>query len=169
MTAASITAAPLTAEAFRPFGDVIAPDGAPDMMINGGRCERFHDLAQLSFEGGRAGISIFRSDASPLPYVLELMERHPVGSQAFLPMSASPYLVVVATDDAGKPGALHAFLAGPGQGVNYRAGTWHAPLIALEAAQPFAVVDRIGDRFSDGGNLEEFSLPEPVTVVIPAA
>jgi len=60
-----------------------------------------------------------------------------------------------------------AFLAAPGQGVNSHAGTWHAPLLALAAAQQSAVVDRIGDRFSDGENLEESRLPEPVTVVVP--
>lgn len=164
MSDASITARPLTAEAFRPFGDVIETAGAADMTINEGRCERFHDTARLTFEGGKAGISLFRSDAVAVPYALTLMERHPIGSQAFLPMSKTPFLVVVADDDGGKPGTLHAFITAPGQGVNYLANTWHAPLLALEDQAVFAVVDRIGG----GNNLEECPLAQPVTVLTPA-
>ena len=155
-----IHAVPLTEDAFRPFGDVIAASGTADMMINGGRCERFHNRARLEFSDGKAGISLFRSNASALPYTLTLMERHPIGSQAFIPMGAIPYLVVVAEDDGGKPGRLHAFLAGPDQGVNYLANTWHAPLIALEDGALFAVVDRIGT----GNNLQEVTLSSPVHV-----
>lgn len=161
MNPTSITAVPLTAEAFKPFGDVIEAAGAADMMINEGRCERFHNRARLTFQGGEAGISLFRSDASSLPYELTLMERHPIGSQAFLPMSKTPFLVVVAEDADGKPGKLHAFVTAPGQGVNYLADTWHAPLIALEDQAVFAVIDRIGS----GNNLEESPLSEPVRIV----
>ncbi|MEC9346888.1 MAG: ureidoglycolate lyase [Pseudomonadota bacterium] len=161
MAPASIIARPLEPEAFRPFGDVIDTHRPADYRINGGRCERFHDMARLAFANdGQAGISLFRSDASAVPYRLELMERHPVGSQAFLPLTGSAYLVVVAEDAGGRPGTLHAFLAGPHQGVNYLANTWHAPLIALSDGAVFAVVDRIGA----GPNLEEATLPEPVLV-----
>ena len=155
-----LQAVPLTEDAFRPFGDVIATSGTADMMINGGRCERFHNKARLDFTDGKAGISLFRSNASALPYTLTLMERHPIGSQAFIPMGTAPYLVVVAEDDDGKPGRLHAFLAGADQGVNYLANTWHAPLIALEDAALFAVIDRIGT----GINLQEVTLPSPIRV-----
>ena len=77
---------PLTAEAFAPFGDVLAPKPAPDRMINAGRCERHHALATVERHGGEAIISIFRSDPVSLPYECALLERHPLGSQAFMPM-----------------------------------------------------------------------------------
>lgn len=163
MSDATLVAAPLTAAAFRPFGDVVEATGAPDLMINGGRCGRYNDLARLSFGTGQAGISIFRSDAVPVPHRLEMVERHPIGSQAFMPMTDAPYLVVVAEDVEGRPGPLHAFMAAPSQGVNYLAGTWHAPLLALRDGAVFAVVDRIGP----GDNLQEFTLPDPVTILAP--
>lgn len=160
MNATSLDASPLTADAFRPFGDVLEAAGAADMIINGGRCDRFHDRARLTFGSGRAGISVFRSNAVSLPFRLEVMERHPIGSQAFLPMTDAPYLVVVAGDVSGRPGPPKAFLAAPDQGVNYLAGTWHAPLLALKEGAAFAVVDRIGN----GENLEEMTLAEPVFI-----
>ncbi|MDF1730643.1 MAG: ureidoglycolate lyase [Minwuia sp.] len=165
MTDAPLVAVPLSAAAFRPFGDVVEATGAPDLMINGGRCGRYNDLARLSFGTGQAGISIFRSDAIKVPYRLEMVERHPIGSQAFMPMTDAPYLVVVAEDVEGSPGPLHAFMAEPAQGVNYLAGTWHAPLLALRDGAVFAVVDRIGP----GDNLQEFTLPDPVTILAPDA
>ena len=79
------------------------------------------------------------------------MERHPLGSQAFIPLSGRPYLVVVGRD---KPENLEVFLAGPTQGVNYRAGTWHHYSLALEAPSDFLVIDRVGP----GENLEEVVL-----------
>jgi len=160
---ATVAAVPLSAEAFRPYGDVIEAAGAADMMINGGRCARYHDRARLSFEdGGRAGVSLFRSEASPVPYPLTLMERHPLGSQAFVPMSPAPFLIVVAADVGGRPGDIRAFLAAPHQGVNYLPGVWHAPLIALENEMLFCVVDRIGS----GENLEEHRLEAPLIVTL---
>lgn len=152
---------PLTAEAFAPYGEVIEAAGAPDRIINQGLCGRFHDLAQLDFgPGGRAGISVFDAEPRALPYRLDLMERHPDGSQAFIPMSAVPFLVIVAPDEGGRPGAPRAFLTAPGQGVNYRRGTWHGVLTPLSAPGLFAVVDRIGDT----ANLEEVRLEPPFTV-----
>jgi ureidoglycolate lyase len=82
-----IATEPLTAEAFRPFGDVLEAAGAPDRLINEGLCGRFHDRARLDFGTGRAGISIFDAVPRALPYRLEMVERHPEGSQAFLPMT----------------------------------------------------------------------------------
>ncbi len=156
---------PLTAESFAPFGDVLEAVGEPDNIINAGLCGRFHDLANLDFtgEGARAGISLFRSKAHTLPYTLDLMERHPLGSQAFLPMSADPFMVIVAADDSGKPGTPLAFLTRPGQGVNYHRDTWHGVLTPLVDDALFAVVDRIGD----GGNLEEHTFKEAWLVVQP--
>lgn len=155
-----IKIAPLTATAFGPFGDVLDASGAPDKMINAGLCGRYHDRAQLDFGGGRAGISIFKAKARDLPYQLDLLERHPAGSQAFLPLSADPFLVIVAPDESGKPGRPVAFLTAPHQGVNFHRGTWHGVLTPLHAPGLFAVVDRIGD----GDNLEEVRLDLPYTI-----
>jgi ureidoglycolate lyase len=109
---------PLTAEAFAPFGDVLDAMGAPDRIINQGLCGRFHDRARLDFgDDGRAGISIYNAVPRELPLRLSLVERHPDGSQAFLPMTLDPFLVIVCPDEAGTPGRPRAFLTGPGQGV----------------------------------------------------
>jgi ureidoglycolate lyase len=142
---------PLTAEAFQPFGDVIQTSArARHFTINDGYAERFHDLANVdvSAQDGRAIVNIFRAQPRTLPMQLALLERHPLGSQAFMPLSGRPYLVVVApaTPDADAPAinAIRCFRADPGQGVNYARGTWHHPLIALEAVSDFLVVDRGG-------------------------
>jgi ureidoglycolate lyase len=151
---------PLTAEAFAPFGDVLAAEGAPDKLINAGLCGRFHDRARLDFGNGRAGVSIFDARPRALPYMLDLLERHPDGSQCFVPMHRNEWLVTVAPDDEGLPGAPLAFLAGPGQAVNLHRGTWHGVLTPLHAPGLFAVIDRIGP----GPNLEEHRLEVPVRV-----
>ena len=151
----------LTAEAFAPFGDVLDCSGSPDKMINAGLCGRYHDRARLDFGDGRAGISLFKADLRALPYEFDLLERHPDGSQAFLPMSMDPFLVIVAQDEGGMPGTPLAFLTAPGQGVNFHRGTWHGVLTPLSGPGLFAVVDRIGD----GANLEEHYLETGFTVV----
>ena len=159
--ARTITAAPLTAAAFAPFGDVLETAGEPDRMINGGLVGRWHDRARLDFSGGRAGISLLRAETSSLPLVFDLLERHPDGSQAFLPMTPVSFPVIVAPDEDGRPGRPLAFLTAPGQGVNFARGTWHGVLTALEPPGLFAAVDRIGP----GSNLEEHRFDEPWTVV----
>ncbi|HDZ72794.1 MAG TPA: ureidoglycolate lyase [Aurantimonas coralicida] len=146
-----IATEPLTADGFAPFGDVLEASGEPDRLINQGLCGRWHDRARLDFSDGRAGISLFKAEPRALPYSLEMVERHPDGSQAFLPMSEHPFLVIVAEDDGGRPGRPRAFLARPGQGVNFHRGTWHGILTPLHEPGLFAVIDRIGD----GPNLEE--------------
>lgn len=157
-----IRAEPLTAEAFAPFGEVLEVTGAPDKVINEGWCDRYHDRAALDFgPGGRAGISIFRARPRSLPYECAMLERHPEGSQAFLPMAQMPWLVIVAPDESGRPGAPRAFLPGPGQGVNFRRGTWHGVLTPLAEPGLFAVVDRIGDT----ANLQEYFLDESFVVI----
>ncbi len=156
----TITVEPLTAAAFAPFGDVLDCDGDPDKMINQGLCGRYHDRATLDFGDGRAGISLFKAELRALPYTLDMVERHPDGSQAFLPMSMDPFLVIVAPDAGGIPGTPRAFLTAPGQGVNYQRGTWHGVLTPLTGPGLFAVVDRIGT----GSNLEEHWFETPWTV-----
>lgn len=158
---AEIRIEPLTKEAFAPFGDILDAKGQPDKMINAGMCGRFHDRADLTFaEGGRAGISIFNAKPRTLPYTLDLLERHPLGSQAFLPMTEHPFLVVVAPDEGDRPGVPRAFITAPHQGINFHAGTWHGVLTPLHAPGLFAVVDRIGE----GENLDEWQLDAPYTI-----
>ena len=145
---------PLTREAFAPFGDVIETDGAAHFTINSGFAERFHDLAcvDVAAERGRPLISIFRGQPRPVPLRLTLMERHPLGTQAFLPLQDHAWIVVVAAGaDPRRPDALRAFRAHGRQGVNYARGTWHHPLIVLVPNHEFVVVDRGGD----GDNLDE--------------
>jgi ureidoglycolate lyase len=155
---------PLTAAAFAPFGDVIELAGARQIPINAGTTTRFHDLAAVDVlaEGGRTLINLFRALPRAEPVRLSLMERHPLGSQAFLPLANAPYLVVVAEDDAGRPGALRAFISNGWQGVNYARNVWHHPLLALGEVRDFIVVDRGGE----GVNLEEFPLGEAVSIAI---
>ncbi|MCV0424906.1 MAG: ureidoglycolate lyase [Roseibium sp.] len=152
-----MTAKPLTSEGFAPYGDVIELAGTPDKIINQGMCGRFHDLAKLDFGTGQAGISLFEAKARTLPYTVELVERHPEGSQAFIPIDGVPMLVVVADDDNGTPVNLKAFVSQPGQSINLHRGIWHGVLAPLDSAGRFAVVDRIGT----GTNLEEFWFSDP--------
>ncbi|WP_299400888.1 ureidoglycolate lyase [uncultured Roseobacter sp.] len=152
----------LTKEAFAPFGDVLECAGSPDKMINAGLCGRYHDQAALDFGAdGRAGISLFDAEPRSLPYTLSLMERHPEGSQAFIPMTENPFLVIVAEDQNGAPGVPRAFLTAPHQGINFHRRIWHGVLTPLAAPGIFAVIDRIGDT----PNLEEVLLDPPYVVV----
>lgn len=154
---------PLAADAFAPFGDVLDVDGEPDRIINEGWCARHHDRARVDC-AGRVGISLFDARPRALPHTFDLVERHPLGSQAFLPMSEHPFLVIVAPDENGRPGTPLAFLTAPGQGVNYHRGTWHGVLTPLHAPGLFAVVDEVGDA----PNLEEWRFDAPLTVREPA-
>ncbi|TQS73135.1 ureidoglycolate lyase [Rhodobacteraceae bacterium] len=156
-----IKADPLCADAFAPYGDVLDAEGTPDRIINQGMCGRHHDRARLSFEDGRAGVSIFNAIPRSLPYVCDLLERHPLGSQCFVPMSSHPFLVIVARDDHNRPGAVRAFITNGAQAINFHQGVWHGVLTPLHGPGLFAVIDRIGE----GSNLEEVMLDAPVTVI----
>lgn len=151
---------PLTPEAFAPFGDVLEAAGPPDKMINAGLCARFHDRARIDIADGCVGLNIFEARPRALPYTLDLLERHPLGSQAFVPMSEQPFLVTVAPDDAGQPGTPLAFLTSPGQGINIHRNVWHGVLTPLAAPGLFAVVDYVGPA----PNLEEVRLTPPVDI-----
>jgi len=148
---------PLTAAVFSPFGDVIAcADDTKIRHINHGHTDRYHDLAALDLlaEGGRPVVSIFRSRPLPRPVAVEVMERHPLSSQAFFPLDRHPYLVLVAPKGDFDAGALKAFVAGPGQGVNYHAGTWHHYSLSLDKVCDFLVIDRDGP----GQNCDEIDV-----------
>jgi ureidoglycolate lyase len=159
-----VTPIPLTAEAFAPYGDVIeASDRAQILPINYGQTKRFHDLARIDVadQGGRAIASIFRG--RPLdPPILRIVERHPLGSQAFVPLNLRPYLVAAAPAGVFDPAKLTVFRAGPGQGVNYAKGTWHHFLLPLEAESDFLVIDREGP----GENLDEIELSPADQVMV---
>ena len=161
----TLRAEPLTREAFAPFGDVIETEGAHHYPINGGKCERYHDLATVEAQGenARVLVSIFKGTPYAFPLELMLVERHPLGSQAFVPLQPAPFLVVVCPNGPDGPGTPRAFLTRPGQGVNYPAGRWHAVLTPIGAPQDFLVVDRGGD----GVNLEEYHFDEPWIVTLP--
>lgn len=157
----NVTLIPLTAAAFAPFGQVLEVAGKPDKIINQGLCGRYHDLAEIDIVDGRAGISLFKAEPRTLPLTLDMVERHPDGSQAFLPMSLDPFVVVVAPDAGGVPGRPQAFLTTAGQGINFARGTWHGVLTPLHAPGLFAVIDRIGD----GPNLQEHWFDAPYRIV----
>lgn len=153
---------PLTAESFRPYGDVIeVSDSANHFSINGGYAERYHDLAYIdtAAESGRTIVSIFRALPRSFPMPVVTMERHPLGSQAFVALAPLPFLVVVAAHDLRpSPQTIRCFLAQPGQGVNYSRGTWHHPLLALDVPTDFLVIDRGGA--AESGNCDEIALEE---------
>jgi len=156
---------PLTRESFAPFGDVIEPgDKVRHFTINAGNTERYHDLANLSTDPeGHLITSIFRGLPRHMPLAITMMERHPLGSQLFMPLNARPYLVVVA-----RPGPvpaitdLRCFLAQGTQGVNYGVGVWHHPLLALGATSDFLIIDRSGP----GNNCDEIQLNPGGEIVI---
>jgi ureidoglycolate lyase len=160
----TIRVEPLTRAAFAPFGDVIETEGAHHYPINAGMCERYHDLARVEIAGpaARQLISIAIAQPCALPLTLKMVERHPLGSQAFVPLSPEPFLVIVALDEGGKPDTPRAFMTNGAQGVNYPINSWHGVLTPIGNQQRFLIVDRGGD----GNNLEEYFFNEPFMVAV---
>jgi ureidoglycolate lyase len=172
---------PLTASAFAPFGQVIQTDGAEQIMINEGTTTRFHDLANIDVGadvgagdrragGGRAILSIFRGTRRPDPIAIRMMERHPLGSQAFMPLAAHDWLVVVAPtngdDSAPDFARLRCFRASGTVGVNYDRNVWHHPLLVLQPEHDFLITDRAGPAGEDkSANLQEHWRDTPVAVI----
>ncbi|MBE7638151.1 ureidoglycolate lyase [Sneathiella sp. P13V-1] len=154
----------LTKEAFAPYGDVISKAESDHFMINEGSTRRFHDLASVqTLEGGHTLINIFEAQPLDYPLNIKLVERHPKGSQAFMPLSGRPYLVVVApAGENPTPDQLEAFVARADQGVNYHAGTWHHPVLALEEVSDFLVVDRGGE----GDNCDEVFFEDGTEIIL---
>ncbi len=158
---------PLTKEFFLPFGEVIACENNNFFHINDAHTERYHALTQTEIIGeARTGISIFRNiKTTQIPFEISMLERHPNGSQAFIPMQGQQFLVVVAPSlNSGEPdlSQLKAFMTDGSQGVNYRVGTWHHPLLTLESPSDFAVVDRIGH----GHNCDVFEFQNNIQILI---
>ena len=158
----TIIAQPLTKDAFAPFGQVIEKAGSEERLINNGKCVRHHNLAKIELAGPAAepSINIFCGQPYEMPLELKMVERHPVGSQTFIPMHQRPFLVVVCPDQNGVPGTPIAFLTRPGQGINLKMGQWHGVLTPLDEPGDFVVVDRIGE----GDNLEEHYFEKPWTI-----
>jgi ureidoglycolate lyase len=154
---------PLTKTAFAPFGDVVEIDGATPIEINQGFARRFNSLANIDVttDGGAVNISLFEARPRPQPIEIKLMERHPLGSQLFMPLQDKPWLVVVCADPH-DPASYRAFTGTGRQGVNYGRNVWHHPLLILGDGERFMVVDRVGQD-----NLEEIWLDQPLTLMVP--
>ena len=150
---------PLTRKNFAPFGDVIQIDGSKQFEINSGYTTRVHDLIdiQLDGEGARPQLSFFLG--RPRPLEISMLEKHPLGSQAFYPVKDKRWLVVVAIEP--KAESVRAFWANGRQGVNYHRNVWHHPLLVLEPQQ-FVIIDRGGD----GHNCDETELDTTVLIEI---
>ncbi|KDE40184.1 MAG: ureidoglycolate lyase [Nitrincola lacisaponensis] len=143
-----LKATPLTAEQFAPFGQVIDRSQHSHFLINSGTTERYHRMAQVDTgpDDGQAIISIFRKPkADQFPLSIAMLERHPHGSQAFIPLRGKPFLIVVApAGDRPDPQQMRLFISNGQQGVNYAPGVWHHPLIVTCDEDELLVVDRAG-------------------------
>lgn len=159
----NITPRPLTTADFAPYGDVIELGDEPSFMINNDMCGRHHDLAKLDFGEGSASIGLADAQPYTLPLDVQMMERHPLGSQTFVPLTSRPFLVLVAHDDNGQPANPQAFMSNGKQGVNYHRNVWHGVLCPIGQAQVFMIVDRVGE----GNNLEEWHFKTSLRIEIP--
>jgi ureidoglycolate lyase len=166
----TLTPQALTQQAFSEFGDVLEVGGKP-IMINEGTTERYHRLSDVTLgddgEESMGIINIFRAQPRGMPMNISMMERHPLGSQAFLPTNNRPYLVLVCLgEDAPDPDTLKLFIAHDSgqsvQGVSYKANCWHHPLLALDEVTDFWVIDRMGA----GNNLEVMDFESTLTITI---
>jgi ureidoglycolate lyase len=149
MNAIELHAEPLTRQAFAPFGDVVDARGVEGVAINDGNALRFDDFCSVDVAtgGGHPRLAIFQVQPAAPPLALRLLERHPLGTQAFVPLAGQRFVVVVAPPDLEPhqldPSRLRAFVTDGRQGTNYCRGTWHHPLLALDGGE-FLVLDRGG-------------------------
>ncbi|CCE03040.1 ureidoglycolate lyase [Bradyrhizobium sp. STM 3809] len=158
-----LTPQPLTKAAFAAFGDVVETDGATPIEINQGFARRCNELAAIDVTSGNVpvNVSLFEAKPRPRPIEIKLMERHPLGTQLFMPLQDRPWLVLVCADP--RDGASYrAFTASGRQGVNYARNVWHHPLLVFDEASRFMVVDRMSPD-----NLEELWLDQPLFLSIP--
>jgi ureidoglycolate lyase len=154
---------PLTPENFAPFGEVIDLSTASTQSINFGLTTRFHDLLSVdtASEDGRTLINVFRSQPIKLPHRVEVMERHPLGSQAFIPMTASDFFILVGSGvETLDVDSLRLFFSDGSRGVNYHKNTWHHYQMVLDTEADFLVVDRGGP----GNNLQEQPINEHIVI-----
>ena len=122
-------------EAFAPFGDVIETAGSDYFMINNGSTRRYHKLAtvETAQPEDNAIISIFSAEKLEMPLRIRMLERHPLGSQAFIPLLGNPFLVGAPPWRCTCTGLVRAFLTNGRQGVNYHRGVWHHPVLTIES------------------------------------
>lgn len=151
---------PLTRASFQPFGDLLDASGTPDELANQGAAQIYRNRAEVDVGDGRVSVNVVRTSPKRLPLLIEMMERHPLGSQAFSPLSGADWLVVVAPAGTFDPGAIVAFRARSDQGINYRRGVWHHPLVVLDRVSDFVVIERAGE----GTNLEIERLDAPLLI-----
>lgn len=159
MRTQQLTVLPLQADSFSLFGDVIETTGRDCFPINNGSTQRYHDLAELQADGTDAQLimSIFRAQPLTLPLTINMLERHPYGSQAFIPLNHERFLLVVApATESPENESIRAFITDGTQGVNYHKGVWHHPVIALDKETDFLVIDRSGTE----ANCNEHYFPE---------
>ncbi|QMV63821.1 ureidoglycolate lyase [Pseudomonas berkeleyensis] len=163
MTPLPLRIEPLTRSAFAPFGEVIEMAGANAFPINAGTTTRYHDLAQveLAGEAPRTLVNLFEGKAWHAPIEVRMLERHPLGSQAFYPVDGGRMLIVVAPPGELDESKIRAFISAPDQGVNYARGTWHHPLLCLQHPGRFLVIDRGGA----GHNCDEQALKQPLSML----
>lgn len=168
MSIVTLDPVPLTGARFAAFGDVIEASSKEHEAMNEARFTRFNDLAKLDIDqnGGHVAVSIAKARTPTVfPHRFDLVERHPLGSQAFIPLSEFVFVVVVAPRGESVEAAdLTAFVTNGRQGINYHRGTWHMPLIASAEGQEFLIVDRAPGI----GNLNEMHLDRPVILNAPA-
>lgn len=160
-TAISLVPEPLTGQRFAPYGDVIEAALDKSVAMNAARFERFDDLCSVDIaDGGHIAMSVARCRTpTALPLRIDTVERHPLGSQAFVPLQRCRMVIVVAPPgESVAVGDLRAFVTNGKQGFNYHRGTWHMPLIAFDAGQEFLVIDRGGPE----PNCEEYMLDDNV-------
>ena len=146
MTEKIIKPIPITKENFAKYGDMISTKDIKPLEINNGYAKRYDGIANLntSSDNGETTISIFSALKRNFPMKIDMMEKHPLGSQAFIPMKETTFLVFVAPKEEKLDlNKIEAFIIPPGIGVNYSPGTWHFPLISTEDMN-FLVVDRKG-------------------------
>ena len=152
---------PLTQDSFAAFGDVLETAGRASFPINNGRAQRYNKLSTVDVDtAGDALINIFRVQPQSQPVIITMLERHPLGSQAFMPLNQAPFLIVVAAAGELDPDTIRVFLSNGQQGINYHRGTWHHPVIALKQETDFLVIDRRGPD----NNCEERPLETPFKV-----
>lgn len=162
----SLAIDPLSAESFSSFGDVIETAGRDWLPINNGSTQRFDDLAKLQADGKEARMimSIFRAQPLQLPLTIQMLERHPFGSQAFIPLDQQQFLLVVApASPTPEISEIRAFITNGKQGVNYHKGVWHHPIIAIDKQSDFLVVDRSGKE----SNCDEVYFPTETHLILP--
>lgn len=169
MSEFTLNAQPLTRKSFAPYGDVVESNQAFHFSINEGAIERFHDLAQIDIGDDSDAKVVFGiaecEIATSLPYRVDLVERHPLGTQLFYPLFDKPIIVVVAERSAvPDPAQLKAFVSNGAQGINFHRNIWHMPLIGLHTGEKFVIVDRDGP----GNNCDKYNFDDSIVITIQA-